>query len=184
MDSRDSFFTRKNIFLLLGGLLLGMLLGVVILWSDGFFAAQKSKPPVVGEPMPSFTLFDTNGKEISLIDYLGTPVVINTWASWCKPCENEMPLLNRASADLDGKVVFLGINMGEDKASVMQFGKDLGLQFTLLLDPKETIADRFAISGYPTTYFVDAVGTLQAIRMGELSPEMLDAYLKMIGVNR
>lgn len=174
----------RNVLLLVGGLLLGGLLGLLIIFGDSLAGAFKASPapPKIGEPLHSFSLKSLDGKRVTLEDYAGTPLVINFWATWCKPCENEMPLLNSVAMNAENQFQVIGINVEEDGTAVTGYIEDNKVDFRILLDEKGEIADQYLINGYPTTFFVDGDGILRAVRIGELDEEMLKGFLEQIGV--
>ena len=171
--------------LLLGGLLLGALLGLLITFGDRLFNDLFGgvQSPTIGESLEGFSLQDTSGKQVSLADFSGKPLVVNFWATWCKPCENEMPLLNDIAQKSPNGLQVIGINVEEDVNIVKSFQQKIGINFPILLDFNGNVADQFLINGYPTTYFVDLGGILRAINIGELDYSLLVTYLKMIGID-
>jgi len=111
-------------------------------------------------------------------------LVINFWATWCKPCENEMPLLREIAQKSPNGLQVIGINVEEDVYIVNNFQQKIGINFPILLDSNGNVADQYLINGYPTTFFVDASGVLRAINIGELDDSLLVKYLTMIGGNQ
>jgi thiol-disulfide isomerase/thioredoxin len=176
----------RNFFLLMGGLLIGGLLGFLITFGDNIFQNLflKEYPPKIGETLEDFSLSDTDGNLVSLAGFSGKPMVINFWATWCKPCVNEMPLLNDIAQEHPNDLQVIGINVEEDLSSVNLFLEKLAIQFPVLLDSDGKVADQFQINGYPTTLFVDADGVLREIKIGELDDSLLVDYLMKIGVDQ
>ncbi len=135
--------------------------------------------PQVGETAVDFTLVDLDDNTISLSQFRGQPVIINFWATWCAPCRLEMPDLQQASLDYaDDNLVVLAVNQDEPAHAVRSFFYDqLGLTFTPLLDEGARVSDSYATNSLPTTYFVNASGTITAIHRGILAREQIDGYL-------
>ena len=176
----------RNFFLLIGGLLVGGLLGFLITFGDGIFhdLFLNDRIPKIGETLEDFSLSNTDGKQVSLADYSGRPLVINFWATWCKPCVNEIPLLNDIAQEHPNNLQVIGINVEEDLNSVNQFQEKLRIKYPVLLDSDGKVANQFQINGYPTTLFVDADGILREVKIGELDESLLVEYLMKIGVNQ
>ncbi|RPJ42604.1 MAG: TlpA family protein disulfide reductase, partial [Chloroflexi bacterium] len=107
---------------------------------------------------------------------------INFWATWCPPCKEEMPLLERYGKKYAGKLVILGITSNEQPEVVEPFVKGMGLTFPILVDHEGAIADRFYVNNYPYTFFVDGEGILRGQHIGIIKEDQLVRYLKMIGL--
>lgn len=110
-----------------------------------------------------FTLTSLNGKQqsIDLTSFKGNPVVVNFWASWCGPCREEMPNLESSWIQHKDKgVVFLGINVLDDKSGAVSFIKENNVTFTNLYDHDGKLASSFNINSLPVTLFVDAGGAI------------------------
>ena len=121
------------------------------------------------QQMPALALVTLDAREQSLADFVGRPVVINLWASWCAPCQREMPALQRAQQQYPG-VHFVFANQGESREKVQRFLDLKGLALdNVLLDAKGELARHFQQRGLPTTFFFDANGALVDARTGELS---------------
>lgn len=102
------------------------------------------------------------------------------WASWCPPCHREMPVLQRAH-DQHPEMNFIMLNQGEDQVTVHKYLKRYRLNFKdVLLDPQGEMPQQMNMHGLPSTLFFNAQGQLIARHMGELTPAMLQQYLKKI----
>ena len=116
----------------------------------------------VGNLAPDFQLQNLDGQTISLSGLQGTPVLINFWATWCPPCRGEMPYIQEIYEEwIDKGLVLLAINIGEASSAVRGFMQSQNLSFTVLLDTEQDVAQRYGISGIPTTFFVDKNGIIQ-----------------------
>jgi thiol-disulfide isomerase/thioredoxin len=135
--------------------------------------------PEVGAVAPDFRLQDLNGASVSLGDLRGQVVVLNFWATWCGPCQAEMPMIQESYND--GEFAVLAINFDESIDKVQGFVNEISLSFPVLLDPGGKIQELYRVRGYPSTYFVDADGVIQFIHIGEMSKANLDSYLAQIG---
>lgn len=118
--------------------------------------------PVPGKvPAPDFALQDTEGRLHRLSDYRGKTVIINFWTTWCPPCREEIPSMNRAWKSLkDDGVVILAINMGEDEDTIFVFTADYPADFPLLLDRGGEVIAQWPVKGLPTTYVIAPDGTI------------------------
>jgi cytochrome c biogenesis protein CcmG/thiol:disulfide interchange protein DsbE len=115
------------------------------------------------------------GARAALADYRGTVVVLNYWASWCTPCRQESPLLERWQRRLakrGGTVV--GIDSLDVTADARAFVREFGLTYPMLRDRDGETQRRFGISGYPETLIVDRDGRIAALQRGPVD----DAFLR------
>ncbi len=131
-------------------------------------------PARIGARLGNFTLTDLAGKSVKLSDFAGRPVLINAWATWCPPCQAEMPDLNAYYlAHRDQGFVILAVNAGETAAQASAFTTRLGLAFPILLDPAENLMDALHIADFPTSILVGRDGVVKAIHVGRMTPAML-----------
>ena len=108
---------------------------------------------------PDFTLPDRKGFNHRLSDYKGQVVIINFWSTWCIPCRQEMPALERAWQRLQpSNAVFLSIAMQDELESIELFLKDTPVSFPVLLDSKGEIAGQWRVIGIPVTFILDSSG--------------------------
>lgn len=122
-----------------------------------------------GPQLPALALATVAGAEQPLADFAGRPVVLNLWATWCPPCQREMPALQRAQQQYPG-VHFVFANQGEGREKVQRFLALKGLALdNVLLDEQGQLARHFQQRALPTTFFFDASGALVDTRTGELS---------------
>jgi thiol-disulfide isomerase/thioredoxin len=181
-----------QIFLLIGGIVVGLGLGLLTLLYlrdnrpgqpsiDMAQAGRLPAAPKVGSAAPDFDLESLSGERLRLQDLSGKPVVINFWATWCIPCEAEMPLLQESYEGNPGLEV-LAVNFAEPSTDVQAFVDKHGLTFDILLDPRAIVQTLYRVRGYPTTYFVDGEGVIQGVHIGVLSQRQLNGYLEQIGV--
>lgn len=128
-------------------------------------------------PLPALTLSSLQGQPVSLAAFAGKPTVVNLWATWCPPCQREMPVLQQAqAANPDVSIVF--VNQGEASAAVAQFIDRHGLTLDhVLVDPQRRTGAALGHSALPTTLFFDAQGRLADTRIGELSQATLSQRL-------
>lgn len=140
------------------------------------WAGMQTTLAVLQRATPSLSalqLESMDGAAASVGQYTGKPVVLNLWATWCPPCQREMPILARAQSDYPG-VVFLMVNQGEQASTVQHFLQQKGLHFNhVLLDPLSEAMQTFGSRGLPTTLFFDAQGKLVDTHMGEITAARL-----------
>ena len=133
----------------------------VLLFAESVFAAQVLSPVEQQVMAPDFELADTEGRMHRLSDYRGKTVIINFWTTWCPPCREEIPSMNRAWNALQQEdVVILAINMGEDEDTIFIFTADYPADFPLLLDREGEVIARWPVKGLPTTYVVAPDGRI------------------------
>ena len=138
---------------------------LILLWlivsCGAGFAEQTLAPVPGGIPAPDFVLQDTDGRTHRLSDYRGKPVIINFWATWCPPCREEIPSMNRAWHRIEKEgIAMLAINMGEDEDTIFIFTADYPADFPILMDRDGTVIEQWPVKGLPTTYVVAPDGTI------------------------
>ncbi|HEY4075086.1 MAG TPA: TlpA disulfide reductase family protein [Herbaspirillum sp.] len=128
-------------------------------------------------PLPNISLPALSGESVALSTYKGKPTVINLWATWCPPCQREMPILHQAQM-AHPEIRFVFLNQGESSDVVAKFlsTEKLSLQ-NVLLDSEQQVAEKFEQHALPTTLFFDAEGKLADMRLGELSRATLTQRL-------
>lgn len=123
---------------------------------------------------------DEASEKVSIKQFSGQPTVINLWASWCPPCHREMPVLQQAQYQYP-EINFIMLNQGEDQVTVHDYLRRYDLKFKhVLLDPDGEMPQQINMFGLPSTLFFNAQGLLVEHHMGELTPAMLQQYLKKI----
>lgn len=132
----------------------------------------------VGMQAPNFTLINMNDQEVSLNDYRGQKVFLNFWASWCPPCREEMPDMQKLHESYEEELVILAVNIGENKSTAANFMMENGLNFPVLLDTDKSTAQNYLVRGIPTSYFLDQNGIIKEKVVGAVS------YERMLELNR
>ena len=115
-----------------------------------------------GAPAPNFTLPDLNGKMVSLADYKDQVVLLNIWATWCRPCVEEMPSMEKLHQELKGeKFIILAVSIDEAGVkAVRPFMKKHKLSFPALIDSAGTINSLYQTSGVPESFIIDKQGNI------------------------
>ena len=135
-------------------------------WSMG------ERPPVTGMPAADFTLMDLQGKPQSLSQYRGKVVLLNFWATWCKPCTTEMPAMQACYDKLRDKgFVVLAVNELEDVQKVAEHVKAYGHSFPVLMDKDNRVANMYGVYGLPVSVLIDEQGVVQEYIKGGLLTE-------------
>ena len=132
---------------------------------------------------PDFTVYDGEGNAVQLSDYFGRPIVLNFWASWCGPCQSEMPEFEAAYGELGEEIHFLMVNMTtgrETQESADEFLTSAGYTFPVLYDTEGDAMTTYGAYSLPTTYFIDAEGYAIARAVGALDGEVLQQGIDMI----
>jgi thiol-disulfide isomerase/thioredoxin len=157
---------------------LGLAMAVGVLsWGVGTFALYALEQ---GTRLPEMSLRDSQGAIVELQDFVGKPVVINLWATWCPPCRREMPVLAEAQRN-EPDIIFLFVNQGENERVIDDFlaAEDLGLE-NVLLDTNGLLGREVGSYGLPTTLFYDAEGRQVGSHLGELSRASLARALEKL----
>ena len=149
------------------------LIGLLAIVAMGLRRAQQGTVQP-GQKIESFTLplytgYEYEGKnQIALEDLRGKVVVLNFWASWCKPCEQEAAELQEAWTEYEptGKVVFLGADYVDTEPEARVYLKKFGITFSNGPDLATHISQYFRIKGVPETYFIDQEGVLRYVQVG------------------
>ena len=127
-------------------------------------------------PAPAFELPQLGGGgSASLADYRGQVVVLNFWASWCKPCQDESPLLERWHRHIRGRgATVLGVDILDVTGRAQDFIHEYGLSYPMLKDKDGAGLDKFGVVAYPETFVIDRQGRIAAVARGPVD----DAFMR------
>lgn len=156
--------------------------------SQGAESGQTADSAQAAEPekvlAPDFTVYDAEGNPVQLYDYIGKPLVVNFWASWCGPCQMEMPDFEDKYQELGEEVQFLMINMTDGSRetvdSASAFIAEKGYTFPVLYDTDSNAALTYGAYSLPTTYFIDADGYAVAQATGAIDADTLQQGIDLI----
>ncbi len=141
-------------------------------------AAEQPLRTLDPRPAPGFVLEQLSGEKLDLASLQGRTVILNFWATWCPPCREEMPGLQRAwEQTRDDGIVVVGIAVGEDRQPVAEYVQAAGLGFPVVLDPDTEATMAWGVRGLPTSYVIDPSGQIVFAAEGEREwddPALLD----------
>jgi cytochrome c biogenesis protein CcmG/thiol:disulfide interchange protein DsbE len=172
---------RKNIQLVLTILfvLIASVVLIVFLREERDSTLKTARPIQPGLEVPDFTFPDLNGNEVSLTDYRGKVVLVNIWATWCPPCRQEMPSMQRLYEKFKGEnfeILAVSID-SEGREAVAPFMRKMNLTFPALLDPGETIRPLYGITGVPESFIIDKKGILVEKIIGPINWATPEVFL-------
>lgn len=133
---------------------------------------------------PDFSMTDRSGQPRNLQSFVGKPIVLNFWASWCGPCKMELPDFQAAYEEYDGEVEFLMVNMAdgmrETKEKALEFMESEGYTLPVYFDSLQSGAYAYSVYSLPTIYFIDKEGNIVAGAEGMLDAASLEKGISMI----
>ena len=130
---------------------------------------------------PAFTVaaLGQSGQQVSLSRYAGQPVIVNFWASWCTPCQQETPLLARWH-DQHPSVILLGLDENDTAASALAFARAKGVSYPLAFDPNMSVASAYGVDALPQTFFLNARHQIVAHTLGAVTSARLASNLSLM----
>lgn len=149
---------------------------------SGVEVEEKEEPK--GVKAPDFTAYDREGDPVKLSDYFGTPIVLNFWASWCPPCQGEMPEFEQMWQKYEGRVQFLMVNQTDGSRETVQTALEFvdrgEYTFPVLLDSGLQGAYAYGVNALPMTFFIDAEGNLITYAAGGITASVIELGISMI----
>ena len=133
---------------------------------------------------PEFTMYDRQGNAVRFTDFLGKPVILNFWASWCGPCKSEMPELEAAYREYGDQIQFLMVDLSDGVQETVEkaagYIDEQGYTFPVYFDSDMEGASTYGVTGIPVTFFIDAEGVFVAYYQGAMSGEILRQGVDML----
>ena len=133
---------------------------------------------------PDFTMLDRDGNWVNLSDFVGKPIILNFWASWCGPCKSEMPDLQKFYEKYGEDIHFILVNCTDGSRETVDTAKAFlamsGYTFPVYFDTTSMGAYTYGASSIPLTYFIDAEGNLVAYYMSAMSESILQQGVDLI----
>lgn len=154
--------------------------GVVLALSVGSDPQEDAKQShLVGKAAPNFDLPNVAGGRVTLADVAGKTAIVNFWNSWCIPCREEEPLLERfyAAHKDDPDFVMIGIVRRDETKTVKAYVQKNGIGWTVALDPGSVAALDFGTRGQPETYAISPSGVVAAAKLGPMKAGELERFL-------
>lgn len=172
---------HRSVYAISALLVLGALTSSLLLDQSRVEAAQaqerKQQLSDLDQALPEFANSTFDGAEWTMEELQGKPWIVNFWATWCGPCVEEMPAMNRAWEEIESEGIgMVGINAGESKQVIAAFLEKVPVDFPVLLGDADTLPD-WEVRALPTTYVVNAEGRIVHVAVGPREwddPELLD----------
>ena len=147
----------------------------------GVYLFRDARKPVVGSKAPDFTAPYIEGPgSLQLSSLRGKPVLLNFWASWCAPCEDEAPLLEEAYARYRDDVEFVGIDIRDARDDAVEFVDEYDLTYPQVRDEVLRVYSQYGLIGQPESFFVDQNGVVVQHVKGPLRESVLYQYLDVL----
>ena len=164
----------KVVIFLLPGIAFVLLLVLAVMRVDG--------PVEIGTEAPAFSApLLTGDGDLSLAELDGKPAVLNFWASWCGPCEEEAPLLRKAQREFGDEVAFIGVNIKDARTDAEAFVEEWELQDLLhVRDEGDDMYESYGLTGQPETFFIDGEGKVVEHVSGQLFEDTLFSMLDVL----
>ncbi len=135
----------------------------------------------IGKTAPDFALVDMNGEKHKLSDYRGQGVFLNFWATWCKPCEREMPYIEKSYQEFKDKgVKVLSVDVGESDVAVNNFINKHKLSFPVMIDKDTQVQTAYGIDPLPITFLINKDGEVIRSHVGQLTQATVNQFMEEI----
>ena len=148
------------------------------------YTGEAAETEAQGSEAPDFTVYDLEGNARKLSDFRGKPVLLNFWASWCGPCQMEMPDFQKYYESHGDKVNFVIVNLTDGQQETVEsasaFIAEKGYTFPVYYDTDIDAAAKYGVSAVPVSYFIDAEGYFVAWAQGALSADMLQQGMDLL----
>ncbi|TMK65059.1 MAG: redoxin domain-containing protein [Actinobacteria bacterium] len=176
---------RSRLAALAAGLV--VLVGGVTAWAVTTSGADQGEtrrdvlagPVTAGTPVPDFTLESLNGKQVTLSDFQGRPVMVNFWASWCHLCREELRVLAELRRE-HRRLVVIGVTYRDIASDSRAFAKQARAKWPLVVDKNNKVAGAYGVRAIPQTFFIDADGVVRDRTFGLSSPDLKRGLHKIL----
>src|SRR5581483_2354250 len=145
--------------------------------------ALSGRPPVTGQPAPDVALRDASGRLVKLSDLRGKVVWVNFWATWCVPCKQELPDIQKLYDEKrDAGLEVLEVNWQDKPDDAQSFFDGLGLTLPLVFDRSGAVFEQYRLRGLPDSFFIDRDGNISSVYFGQLSEKKMRDRLERAGL--
>ena len=162
-----------------------LIAAALVMVTAGLALAAGELKPYAGGDTPTLELAALDGHLHRLGDYRGQVVLVNFWASWCPPCREEMPSMQRLTDRLRGRpFAVLAVNIGEDAATVRSFLKESAVDFPILLDIEGRAPGEWKVFAFPSSFLIGRDGRIRYTLYGALewdAPEVVAVVEGLLG---
>ena len=170
--------TKKRNRLIIRTIVLILLVAAIVY---AIIPKDKAKVVAVGDLAPDFELVDLDGNKQRLSDYRGEGVFLNFWGTWCPPCKEEMPHMEKLHNEFEGKGVnILAINIKESDLKVETFRDQYDLTFPIAIDKTESVKEAYKFIPLPTTYLINKHGRVEQIISRGMSEDEIRSFMESI----
>ena len=175
---KNSKKLKATVIFLLAILIAGFTIFLAIGVMGTTTATSRSGKELVGKKAPSFVAPKVGGQLVSLENYKNRPLVLNFWASWCPPCRDETPGMERIWRKYEDQgVVILGINVQDGEKEAERYISEFGVTFSNALDLDGSITVDYGVTGLPVTFFIDNDSVVTGRWVGSISEDRLDNWV-------
>ena len=175
---KNSKKLKATVIFLLAILIAGFTMFLAIVVMVTTTATSRSGKELVGKKAPSFVAPKVGGQLVSLENYKNKPLVLNFWASWCPPCRDETPGMERIWRKYEDQgVVILGINVQDGEKEAERYISEFGVTFSNALDLDGSITVDYGVTGLPVTFFIDNDSVVTGRWVGSISEDRLDNWV-------
>jgi cytochrome c biogenesis protein CcmG/thiol:disulfide interchange protein DsbE len=158
---------------------------VVVIAIVGIALVRQNQGQPLSGAAPDFTVTTFDGEQFTLSEQRGKVVVLNFWASWCAPCREEAPALQRLSERYGDQVVFFGVAYAEAPEASLAFMERYGIEYANASDPRDEISKKlYRITGVPETFVIDQQGNVARFFFSAVNEPLMAAALdELLGVS-
>jgi thiol-disulfide isomerase/thioredoxin len=171
---------RHKLAAVIAGLCVALSLGAIA-WAATGSPVQAADPAARTFSLP---VLGQSGKQISLSDYAGQPLIVNFFASWCTPCQQETPFLARFYHSEHGRVALVGLDENDAAGSAVSFTRARGVSYPVGFDPDTIAASAYGVDALPQTFFLNASHHIVDRVFGALTPADLAKGIALATANQ